>query len=78
MLFMGGESQRVIFSVFSGYSSQAQFTGKPAYLEPNSQSMQKTRRSRVAIGENQAQNHVEKQTQTRTYLEPIRDSLQKP
>ena len=41
MLFMGGESQRVIFSVFSGYSSQAQYTGKPAYLDPNSQIMQK-------------------------------------
>ncbi len=41
MLFMGGESQRVILSLFSGYSSQPQCTGKPSYLQPNRNTMQK-------------------------------------
>ncbi len=41
--------------------------------------MQKNRRrGSIAIGEKQAQKHVEKQTPTRTYLEPIRNTMQKP
>jgi hypothetical protein len=41
--------------------------------------MQKNRRrGRIAIEEKQAQKHVEKQTQTRTYLEPNRNTMQKP
>jgi len=71
MLFVGGESQRVIFSVFSGYSSQAQ----PAYLEPNSQSMQKNRRG---VGSLLAVFSTNSMLKTRTYLEPNSSSLQKP
>jgi len=41
--------------------------------------MQKNRRrGRIAIDVFHNQTHAEKQTQTRTYLEPIRNSLQKP
>jgi hypothetical protein len=41
-------------------------------------SAQKTVGGRVAIGGKQAQKHVEKLPQTRTYLEPISGSMQKP
>jgi hypothetical protein len=41
--------------------------------------MQKNRRrGRVAIGAFSLQKHAEKQAQTRTYLEPNRNSMQKP
>jgi len=49
MLFVGGESQRVIFSVFSGYSKSAQCTGKPSYLESISGSIQKPIEDRSAL-----------------------------
>jgi hypothetical protein len=38
---MGGENQRGSLNRITGYSEKAQCTGNPAYLEPNSQSMQK-------------------------------------
>jgi hypothetical protein len=85
MLFMGGESQRVIFSVFSGYSSQAQCTGKPSYLEPNSQSMQKNRRRGLSataknegVGSLLAFSTTKTMLKNQAYLEPNRNSLQKP
>jgi hypothetical protein len=37
----GGEVQRGSLTQFSGYSEKAQRTGKPSYLEPNSNRMQK-------------------------------------
>jgi len=37
----GGESQRASLNRFLGYSIYAQFTGKPAYLPPNRDSLQK-------------------------------------
>jgi hypothetical protein len=67
---MGGENQKGSSCQFSGYSTTAQFIGKPpSYLEPNSQSMHRTIEGvypaaekiedRVAIGAKTAQNHVE-------------------
>jgi hypothetical protein len=38
---LGGDLERAGLTQFSGYSAIAQCTGKPAYLEPNSNSMQK-------------------------------------
>jgi hypothetical protein len=38
---MGGESQKASLNQVTGYSTKAQRIGKPAYLEPNSDSMQK-------------------------------------
>jgi hypothetical protein len=37
----GGETQESNLNHISGYPAKAQCTGKPAYFEPNSQSMQK-------------------------------------
>jgi len=84
---MGGEKQRGSSCQFSGYYTKAQCTGKPpSYLEPNSQSMHRTIEGdypaaekiedRVTIGEKSNQNHVEKPR--RTYLDRIRNSMQKP
>jgi len=81
---LGGENQQSSLNFSSGYSKSAQCIGKSRYLEPNSQSMQKTVEGvypkkiedRVAIGEKTAQNHVE--NTARTYLERIRNTMQKP
>ena len=61
---LGGEPRRECLSYVSGYSVKAQRTGNPpSYQEPNSQSLQKTyRRGRG----------------NPAYLEPIRDTMQKP
>ena len=40
-MFRGGESQKSKALLNAGYSIKAQCTGKPAYLKPNSNSMQK-------------------------------------
>jgi hypothetical protein len=40
-MMLGGESQRARLNQVTGYSMKAQCTGKPAYLEPNRDSMQK-------------------------------------
>jgi hypothetical protein len=37
----GGDLERGSLTHFSGYSTKAQCTGKPAYLEPNRDSLQK-------------------------------------
>ena len=71
----GEESKRQPYN-FSGYSATAQRTGKPSYLEPTSQSMQKTVEGVYSIRVFRSQWHVEKAV--RVYLERIRDSLQKP
>jgi hypothetical protein len=83
---MGGENQQDSLNRFSGYSKSAHCIGMPSYLEPNSGSMhvpiegvyratEKTE-DRVAIGEKHNQNHAENTAQT--YLEPIRNRMQKP
>ena len=83
---MGGESQRSSLTYDTGYSETPQFTGTPSYLEPISGSLhvpievvyratEKTE-DRVAIGEKRNQNHAE--NTARTYLERIRNSMQKP
>jgi hypothetical protein len=38
---VGGETQQTSLNSSTGYSDKAKGTGKPAYLEPNSNSMQK-------------------------------------
>jgi len=38
---LGGETQQISLNRKMGYSAKAQFTVKPSYLEPNSDSMQK-------------------------------------
>ena len=83
---MGGEIQRGSLTHDTGYSAKAQCIGKPSYLEPNSGSMHvpiegvyrttEKIEDRVAIGEKTAQNHVE--NAARTYLERIRNRMQKP
>jgi hypothetical protein len=40
-MFRGGESQKSKAFLNAGYSDKAHCTGKPAYLKPNSNSMQK-------------------------------------
>jgi hypothetical protein len=57
---MGGESQRGSLNRIMGCSVKAQCIGKPAYLEPNRDSMQKTIEDRSAIGAETAQKHDEK------------------
>jgi hypothetical protein len=41
LMFRGGENQKSKALLNTGYSDKAQCTGKPAYLKPNSNSMQK-------------------------------------
>jgi hypothetical protein len=61
----GGEVERGCLREFSGYSETAQRIGKPSYLEPISQSLQK----RQSIG------HVlerkQRKTMLKTHYEPI-------
>ena len=45
----GGEIQRDILTNNTGYSATAQRIGKPSYLEPNRQSMQKPIEGRVVL-----------------------------
>ena len=47
---LGGEIQRKSLNHTSGYSEEAQRIGKPAYLEPNSDSMQKPIEGLPALG----------------------------
>jgi hypothetical protein len=54
------KSQSKALSVFWAILFTSDCTGKPAYLEPNSQSMQKTYRGEVPIGTFHNQKHVEK------------------
>jgi hypothetical protein len=66
----GGERQRKSASSDTGYSEKAQRTGTPAYLEPNSNGMQKpiggllallkNVEDRSAIGGSRNQKHAEK------------------
>jgi hypothetical protein len=37
---MGGENRQTSLNPIKGYSDKAECTGAPAYLEPNSQSLQ--------------------------------------
>ena len=70
MMFRGGGSQRSKAFLDAGYSETAQRTGKkPSYQEPNSQSMQKTRRRGPPTAE---------KLPRRTYLKHIRDSMHRP
>jgi hypothetical protein len=68
---LGGENQQNRLNRTTGYSKPAQ----PAYLEPNSQSMQKNRRRGRSL---LTKNKPNSMLKTRTYLEPNRNSLQKP
>jgi len=52
---LGGENQKASQNHTSGYSGKA----RPAYLEPNSESMQKPIGGSIAIGAETAQKHVE-------------------
>jgi hypothetical protein len=56
---MGGESQKASLTQVTGYSIYAHCIGTPAYLEPISQSLQKTYRGEVRIGAFHNQKHVE-------------------
>ena len=83
---LGGENQRSKLFLIRANSAKAHCTGKPPYLEPISQSMHvpvegvyciaEKIEDRSRIGEKHSQNHVEKQR--RTYLERIRNRMQKP
>jgi hypothetical protein len=68
---LGGENQQNRLNRTTGYSKPAQ----PSYLEPNSQSLQKNRRRGRSLLTVFSTNTMLK---TRTYLEPISSSLQKP
>ena len=67
---LGGERQRSSVGFDTGYSEKAHCIGKPAYLEPNSNSMQKpiegsilllkNVEDRSAIGGSRNQKHAEK------------------
>ena len=46
----GGELERGSLTHFTGYSEKAQCTGNTAYLEPNSNRMQKTYRGSIRNG----------------------------
>jgi len=72
----GGECQRGKAVSSTGYSATAQCTGKPSYLKPNSQSMQKSIERVYRIGDSHSQKHVK--NAPRTYLERIRNTMQKP
>ena len=61
---------------FSGYSEKAQCTGKPSYLKPNSQSMQKIVEGVYRIGVLRGQWHVG--NAARVYLDRIRNSMHEP
>jgi hypothetical protein len=70
---LGGESQRASLNQVTGYSEKAQCTGKPAYLEPISGSLQKPvgglsekTGEGVAIGAETRQKHVENQPKPAT------------
>jgi len=65
----GGTNKRGNGIYSAGYSAKAHCTGKPSYLEPNSQSMQQRGR-----GVGCSLPH----RKTRTYLMPNRNSMQKP
>ena len=81
---MGGELQRSRLNEASGYSRKAHCIGKPSYLESNSGSLHvsiegvysaaEKIEDRGAIGEETTQKNAEK----RTYLERIRNTMQKP
>ena len=83
---LGGDFQRGSLNYIVGYSATAQCTGKGSYLEPNSGSLHvpiegvyrtaEKIEDRVAIGGKHNQNYVEKEA--RTYLEHIRNTMQKP
>jgi hypothetical protein len=56
---LGGENQQTSLNHSKGYSIKAQLTGNPAYLEPNSDSMQKPIEG-PSIGYRFNQKHAEK------------------
>jgi hypothetical protein len=72
---LGGETQQNEVNCITGYSKLAQLTGKPAYLDSNSQSLQKNRRGEGSL---LTLFHANSMLKTRTYLEPNRNSMQKP
>jgi len=84
----GGEVERGRLRQFAGYSATAQCTGMPAYLEPNSGSLHvpiegvypatEKIEDKVAIGGKHSQNHAEKRSLSRTYLQPIRNRMHEP
>jgi hypothetical protein len=73
---MAGEIQRGTLIHDTGYFETAHCIGKPAYLKPNSGSMHVPIEGRIAIEEKHNQKHVE--NAARTYLERIRNTMQKP
>jgi hypothetical protein len=73
---LGGESQQGSLSHVLGYSVKAHCIGKPAYLEPTIQSLQKTVEGVYRIRVFNYQWHV--RNARRVYLEPISGSMQKP
>jgi hypothetical protein len=69
---VGGENQQTSLNSSTGYSVEAECTGKPAYLEPNSNSMQKPIGGRSRIGCTVNQKHAAKtQKTTNTTSQPI-------
>ena len=76
-MFRGGESQKSKALLNAGYSDKAQCTGNtPSYLEPNSQSLQKTIEGVYRVSAFRSRWQVRKVRQA--YLEPIRNSMQIP
>ncbi len=70
----GGENRKGSLAA-TGYSETAQRTGTKSCLEPISQSIQKTVEDRSRIGVFHCQYHVK--NAVRTYLEPIRNRMEK-
>jgi hypothetical protein len=78
---VGGETQQTSLNSSTGYSDKAKGTGKPAYLEPNSNSMQKpiegairvcfaeTIEDRARIGCTVNQKHAAKTQKTSEHIE---------
>jgi hypothetical protein len=66
-------SERGRGSFFRGYSDEPSAQEPQAYLEPNRNRMQETRRGGVSIGAENRQTDVET-----AYLQPNSQSMQKP
>ena len=73
---LGGESQQGRLSHVSGCSVRTHCIGKRSYLEPISQSLQKTIERTTRIRAFSRQTHVGKPIPV--YLEPIRNRMQTP
>ncbi len=74
---LGGESQQGRLSHISGCSANAYSIGKPSYLEPNSNSLQKSIEGVLWLLAFSAVNGMLEKPR-RTYLEPNSNRMQKP